>query len=80
VTRLKEQISARRYRVDSQAVAREMVFKLRMLAMLRESATTPAGFGAKALTEQIFPTAPASFGAKAPHRTDLPNGTSQFRG
>jgi hypothetical protein len=35
VTQLKEQISARRYRVDSQAVAREMVFKLRMLAMLR---------------------------------------------
>jgi hypothetical protein len=48
VTRLKEQISTRRYRVDSQAVAREMVFKMRMLAMLRESPTTPASFGAKA--------------------------------
>jgi hypothetical protein len=38
VTRLKEQISARRYRVDSQAVAREMVFKMRMLALVRTRA------------------------------------------
>ena len=32
--RLKRQIAARAYRVDSQAVAREMLFKLRMMALL----------------------------------------------
>jgi anti-sigma28 factor (negative regulator of flagellin synthesis) len=35
VTQLKRQIAARTYRVDSQAVAREMLFKLRMMALLR---------------------------------------------
>jgi Anti-sigma-28 factor, FlgM len=36
VTQLKRQIAARTYRVDSQAVAREMLFKLRMMALLRD--------------------------------------------
>ena len=35
VTRLKEQIAARQYRVDSRAVAREMLFKMRMMALVR---------------------------------------------
>jgi hypothetical protein len=35
VTQLKEQIATRTYRVDSQAVAREMLFKMRMMALLR---------------------------------------------
>jgi anti-sigma28 factor (negative regulator of flagellin synthesis) len=35
VTQLKEQIASRRYRVDSQAVAREMLFKIKMLALVR---------------------------------------------
>jgi hypothetical protein len=61
VTRLKEQISARRYRVDSQAVAREMVFKMRMLAMVRESATTPASFGAKAPHQTDLPNGTSQF-------------------
>jgi hypothetical protein len=37
VSQLKQQIAARTYRVDSQAVAREMLFKLRMMALLRKS-------------------------------------------
>jgi len=36
VTQLKEQIASRTYRVDSHAVAREMLFKLRMMALVRE--------------------------------------------
>jgi anti-sigma28 factor (negative regulator of flagellin synthesis) len=32
--RLKQEIEGRKYRVDAQAVAREIVFKLRMLALL----------------------------------------------
>jgi anti-sigma28 factor (negative regulator of flagellin synthesis) len=36
VIRLKEQISARTYRIDSRAVAREMLFKMRMMAILRD--------------------------------------------
>ena len=35
MSQLKRQIAARTYRVDSQAVAREMLFKLRMMALLR---------------------------------------------
>jgi len=35
VTQLKEQIAARKYRVDSRAVAREMLFKMRMMAIVR---------------------------------------------
>jgi hypothetical protein len=35
VTQLKEQIATRTYRVDAQAVAREMLFKMRMMALLR---------------------------------------------
>jgi hypothetical protein len=35
VTQLKEQIATKTYRVDAQAVAREMVFKMRMMAILR---------------------------------------------
>jgi Anti-sigma-28 factor, FlgM len=38
VTQLKEQIATRTYRVDSRAVAREMLFKMRMMALLREQA------------------------------------------
>lgn len=40
VIRLKEQISARTYRIDSRAVAREMLFKMRMMAILREPRQT----------------------------------------
>ncbi len=32
--RLKQEIDGRKYRVDAQAVAREIVFKLRMVALL----------------------------------------------
>jgi anti-sigma28 factor (negative regulator of flagellin synthesis) len=35
VSQLKQQITARTYRIDAQAVAREMLFKLRMMALLR---------------------------------------------
>jgi anti-sigma28 factor (negative regulator of flagellin synthesis) len=35
VTRLKEQIATRTYRVDSRAVAREMLFKIRVMTRLR---------------------------------------------
>ena len=38
VTNLKEQIASRAYRVDSRAVARELLFKMRMMAALRDSA------------------------------------------
>jgi len=38
VSHLKEQIAARTYRVDAQAVAREMLFKMRMMAAIREEA------------------------------------------
>jgi anti-sigma28 factor (negative regulator of flagellin synthesis) len=36
VTRLREQIATRTYRVDSRAVAREMLFKIRVMTRLRE--------------------------------------------
>jgi hypothetical protein len=36
VNHLKEQIASRAYRVDSRAVAREMLFKMRMMAVVRE--------------------------------------------
>ena len=36
VIHLKEQIASRTYRIDSRAVAREMLFKMRMLALVRE--------------------------------------------
>jgi len=35
LTQLKDQIAARTYRVDSRAVAREMLFKARMIAIVR---------------------------------------------
>ena len=35
MSQLKRRIAARTYRVDSQAVAREMLFKMRMVALLR---------------------------------------------
>ncbi len=38
VTNLKEQIASRSYRVDSRAVAREMLFKMRMMALVRDRA------------------------------------------
>jgi Anti-sigma-28 factor, FlgM len=44
VSQLKRQIAARTYRVDSQAVAREMLFKLRMMALVRKSANNPSQF------------------------------------
>jgi hypothetical protein len=35
LTQLKDQIAARTYRIDSRAVAREMLFKMRMMAIVR---------------------------------------------
>ena len=35
LTQLEDQIAARTYRVDSRAVAREMLFKMRMMAIVR---------------------------------------------
>jgi len=35
VTHLKEQIASRTYHVDSRAVAREMLFKLRMMRLAK---------------------------------------------
>jgi hypothetical protein len=35
VTQIKEQIATRTYRIDSRAVAREMLFKIRMMALVR---------------------------------------------
>lgn len=40
MTRLKEQIATRTYHVDSRAVAREMLFKMRMMALVREEPGT----------------------------------------
>ncbi|HEY7151201.1 MAG TPA: hypothetical protein VH391_05935 [Solirubrobacterales bacterium] len=37
MTRLKDQIARRRYRVDADAVAREILFKLRMISAGRRS-------------------------------------------
>ena len=37
VSHIKEQIASRTYRVDSHAVAREMLFKMRMMALVREA-------------------------------------------
>lgn len=36
MSHLKEQIASRTYHVDSRAVAREMLFKMRMMALVRE--------------------------------------------
>jgi anti-sigma28 factor (negative regulator of flagellin synthesis) len=36
VTRLREQIATRTYRVDSRAVAGEMLFKIRVMTRLRD--------------------------------------------
>ena len=38
VSHIKEQIASRTYRVDSHAVAREMLFKMRMMALVRSPA------------------------------------------
>jgi hypothetical protein len=38
MTHLKEQIASSAYRVDARAVAREMLFKMRMMALVREQA------------------------------------------
>ncbi len=45
VMRLKHQITRRRYRVDAEAVAREIMFKLRMISAGRRAllADTPEG-------------------------------------
>ena len=40
MTRLKDQIARRRYRVDAEAVAREILFKLRMINAGRRSLLT----------------------------------------
>jgi hypothetical protein len=37
VTRLKQQIASGRYRVDADAVAREMLFKLRLVSISRRA-------------------------------------------
>ena len=37
VTRIKHQIARRRYRVDAEAVAREILFKLRMISIGRRA-------------------------------------------
>jgi hypothetical protein len=48
MSQLKEQIATRAYHVDSRAVAREMLFKMRMMALVREaqrrSWSNPNGF------------------------------------
>jgi hypothetical protein len=36
VSQRKDQIASRTYRVDSRAVAREMLFKIRMMALVRQ--------------------------------------------
>ena len=41
--RLKKQITTKAYRIDAKAVAREMVFKMRMMALLRISPGPGAG-------------------------------------
>lgn len=45
VMRLKHEITRRRYRVDAEAVAREILFKLRMISARRRAllADTPEG-------------------------------------
>jgi hypothetical protein len=40
MTRLKDQIARHRYRVDAEAVAREILFKLRMISAGRRSLVT----------------------------------------
>jgi hypothetical protein len=47
VTRLKHQIARRSYRVDAEAVAREILFKLRMISLGRRAllADSPEGSG-----------------------------------
>jgi hypothetical protein len=47
VSRLKHQIARRDYRVDSEAVAQEILFKLRMISLGRRSllADSPQGGG-----------------------------------
>ena len=44
MSQLKQRIAARTYRVDSQAVAREMLFKLRMMALFRKSTNRTSQF------------------------------------
>ena len=47
MTRLKQQIARREYRVDPQVVAQEILFKLRMISIGRRSllADSPEGSG-----------------------------------
>jgi hypothetical protein len=47
LTRLKQQIARREYRVDPQVVAQEILFKLRMISIGRRSllADSPEGSG-----------------------------------
>ena len=43
VTRLKQEISRRTYRVDSEAVAQEILFKLRMITLGRRGLLSDEG-------------------------------------
>ena len=48
VTRLKQQIAAGEYRVNAEAVAREMLFKLRLVGLSRRALLSdPAGRGGR---------------------------------
>jgi hypothetical protein len=46
VTRLKQQIASGRYRVDADAVAREMLFKLRIVSISRRALLADQARGA----------------------------------
>ena len=48
VNRLKQQIAMGRYRVDADAVAREMLRKLRLLSLTRRALLADRGGGAQA--------------------------------
>ncbi len=47
VTRLKEQIARQAYQVDAQAVAREILFKLRMINVSRQAMLAELAEGAE---------------------------------
>jgi hypothetical protein len=49
VMRLKHQITRRRYRVDAEAVAREILFKLRMISASRRALLADAPEGGQQL-------------------------------
>jgi hypothetical protein len=49
VMRLKHQVTRRRYRVDAEAVAREILFKLRMISASRRALLADAPEGGQQL-------------------------------